>query len=229
MSGRSKNRRGGQGADGFRIDGGRVVDESGRAVRMIKTGTLDLGDLAPAEDVEELHATFNLRGETFRVHPELSELTLADLLEAGNQIDVNDPRAATFVKDYARAHVHEDDFERFWATVKRLHWESTQIMVMCWKILDGITENPTGGRSDSSDGPPGTKTSSDLGASQQDAGPADDDPMRAAYLRQIDKVQARTGEDGNVLPINAAVAAQLVVAAKARGIDLEPQSVAATA
>jgi hypothetical protein len=239
---------GGGQAEGMRVVGGQIIDANGQAVRMIRSGEeIDLGDLGMTESQPEpVTATFTVGGQRFRVDPDLTELTVIDLLEQGQGIDNNSPQSMTFVKDYAFAHVHPDDQVEFWKAIRRMRWDTSQIMILCWKILDGITGNPTGERSDSSDGPLDTSQSSPTAASVPDVGPGfpdrptdrqliregldrTADPLRAAYLKHIGKIQARTdAETGQLLPINAAIAAQLATAAQARGIDLASQSAAAT-
>jgi hypothetical protein len=131
----------------------------------------------------------------------------------------------TFAKKYMRAFVVEDEFDEFWALLKRRNPTVQYCMELSWKILGGLTEGNTGGRSASSDGPPVTSQSSPP-ASSTPAGPSD---QRQRYLAAIDRIQSRTDETGKLLPINAAVAEQLVVAAKARGIDLtRPPSASAS-
>jgi hypothetical protein len=216
---------------------GDVIDpETGRPVRLIRGGeNIQLGDMdADQADHEPVTATFRLTHpkegiKTFRVNPDLTELTVVDLLEEANSIKQDDPRAMIMTKTYALEHVHEDDRDDFWKTVRAKGMDSAEVMVMCWKILDGITANPTAGQSDSSGGQPATKLSSVPASSTPVADPSDPQAeKRAAFLRQIDRIQSRTDDDGKVLPINAAVAAQLAVTAKAQGIDLS-QSASATA
>jgi hypothetical protein len=238
MSRRRSQRRGtGQGHSP--VVSGHVIDpDSGQPIRLIRTGEqINLGDMdAAEEDRQPLTATLRLKHPergvlTFRVNPNLTELTVVDLLEEADTVKQDDPRAMIMTKKYALEHIHPDDRDLFWETVRAKGWDSTQVMVLCWRILDGITANPTGGQSDSSDGQPATKPSSPPTSSTPVADPFD--PLadrRAAFVKHIEKIQARTDDDGKVLPINAAVAAQLVVTARAQGIELDPsRSQAATA
>lgn len=198
---------------------GDVATGSADNIRLIRTGELiEIGDLS-GEARQPVTAHFTYFGARLRVNPNLTELDVVDLLEQADQVKVNDPKSMIMTKDYARAHIHPDDFDEFWALVKKHRQDTTGIMTTCWKILAGITANPTGGQSDSSDGQPGTKTSSQPGSSGQ----VIDLSARRLYLDQIAKVQARTGDDGQAQPINPAIALQLVTAAKARGIDLEAE------
>jgi hypothetical protein len=226
-----RRRKGGAGG------GGRPVTHLGSATtagrpevegaRIIRGRYIDLGDLDEgAEEVRELQAEFRYAGVKFRVHPDLSELVVIDLLEEGDAIDVHSPKAMIFAKTYMRAFVHPDDFGRFWALVLKRAPSVQKLMELSWKILGGITEGPTGGQSDSSDGQPATSQSSQH-ASSTPAAPRD---RREAFLQHIQRIEARTDQEtGQPMPINAAVAAQLVVAAKAQGIDLAGQLADASA
>lgn len=232
MSRRRKRQPGRGGGPGPALTGDVINPKTGRPYRLIRGGEqIQLGDMDDEQaDHEPVKATFRLGGQTFRVNPDLTELTVVDLLEEAEGIKMNNPRALTMTKTYALEHVHPDDRESFWNLVRKRRMDSAEVMILCWKILDGITANPIGGQSDSSDGQPATSQSSPPDSST----PAADlsDPLsakRAVFLRHIEKIQNRTDEDGKVLPINAAVAAQLVVTARAQGIELdESPSQAAT-
>lgn len=233
---RRRKHTGGRPGGGPAVSGDVLDPKTGRPIRVIRGGeNIQLGDLdADVPDHEPVTATFRLKHptdgvRTFRVNPELTELTVVDLLDEASTIKKDDPQAMTMTKKYAMEHIHPDDRDDFWATVRAKGMDSTDVMVLCWKLLDGITANPTGGQSDSSDGQPVTKLSSVPDSSTPGGDPSDPQAeKRAAFLRQIDRIQSRTDDDGKVLPINAAVAAQLAVTAKAQGIDLS-QSASATA
>jgi hypothetical protein len=224
---RSKRRRSGSGRPTQHY--GSVVTEGD--ARVIRTGeVIDLGDLT-GEERAPVIASFTFGEQRFRVNPNLTELDVVDLLEQAQNVKMNDPSSMTMTKDYARAHIHPDDFDEFWKAARARGYDTERLMTLCWKLLDGITGNPTGGQSGSSDGQPATKTSSpptssalvtDLGAERA---------RRAeAYLAHLERLGNQRGEDGQPIPLNAAIQLQLVEQAKTQGIDLEAvsRSVAAT-
>lgn len=212
-----RGRRGGVGRPPVHIgDATTRQGRDGPDLRLIRSGeNIDMGEIG-GEVREGVTAWFLYFGHRLRVNPDLTEIEVIDLLEEAQQVDVKDPRSMTMTKDYARAHVHEDDFDEFWDLVKANHQDTSAVMITCWKILDGITANPTGGQSGSSDGQPVTKPSSPRTSSP----PASDRSPREAYLSHIERFEAMTDGDGNPAPIGAAMAAQLAVAAAARGIDV---------
>ncbi len=215
---------------------GRPVQHLGSAVtdggaRVVRTGEdIDLGDIT-GEARQPVTAAFAyFEGTRIRVHPELTELDVVDLLEAADKVSVNDPKAMVMVKDYARSHIHPDDFETFWRLARKYGQDTTKLMVTCWKILDGITGNPTGGQSGSSDGRPETKTSSPSLPSAPVTDLGEHREKRDAYARHIQRLEDQRGEDGKRVPVNAAIQLQLITQARAQGIDLVAgrQSAAAT-
>jgi hypothetical protein len=223
---------GGNGRSGA-VHLGDVTTASADDVRLIRTGeVIDMGDIS-GERREAVTASFVFFGERLRVNPDLTEIAIIDLLETAEGIDVNDARSLTITKEYARAHIHPDDFDRFWSAVRANRQDSAAIMVTCGKILSGITANPTGGRSDSSAGQPVTRTSSPPTSS----GPVTDlgearDSRRSAYVRQIELLEQARDAEGQPIPVNAAIACQIIEHARTQGIDLTPdlsRSVAATA
>jgi hypothetical protein len=218
----SRKRRNGGGGGGRPAahlgDTSSVNGRGGPDLRIVRGGeNITIGEIG-GESHGKVTATFGFFGRTLRVNPDLTELEVIDLLEEADNVKMTDIRSMTMTKKYARAHVHPDDFDEFWRLIKANNQGTADIMVTCWKILDGITANPTGGPSDSSGGQPATSPSSPP-ASSTPAGPPSD--RRAAFLQHIERIQNRTDEDGNPLPVNAAIAAQLAVAAKAQGIDLD--------
>ncbi len=195
-----------------------------KKVNPIVRGTaLDLGDLS-GETQDIVTATFRYFGEVIRVNPDVSEVDLIDFMDDASRVSVNDPASITIVKTFARSMVHREDFDQFWMTVRKNRQDSDAVMGVLWKVLDGVTARPTTPPSDSSDGRPATSPPSPLGVSAPDGSefpdrPGDreqirdalDDSLRERFMRQIERFEAA----GNV-----AVAAQIAVAAEARGIDV---------
>lgn len=213
---------------GYRDGGGRPPQYMGSVVsegdsRVVRTGeVIDLGDLT-GESRQPVTASFVFHDWRIRVNPDLTELDVVDLLDAADKVNTNDPKSIIMVKEYVKAHIHPEDFERFWELARKHRHDTANLMSMCWGILDGITGNPTGGRSDSSGGQPATKTSSPPTPSGQvtDLGEAREQRQRReAYERQLQALEAARGEDGKPIPVNAAIALQIVEHAKTQGIDL---------
>jgi len=218
--------------------GGRPVQHLGTIVsqgnsRVVRTGEdLDLGDLG-GEVRQPLTARFTYFGHRFRANPYLTELAVVDLLEIADKIDVTSPKSMTFVKDYVREHIHPDDFDEFWKVAHSNGQDTSALMTTCWTLLDKITGNPTGGQSDSSAGQPETRTSSpspsnervtDLSAERERR-----EPKKAAYLHHLKRLEEQRGEDGEPIPVNAAIQLQLIAQARGQGIDLEADLPSATA
>lgn len=225
-----KRNRGGRGGGRPAVHLGNVATDSQEDVRRIRVGeVIDLGDLT-GDTRQRVSASFTyFEGTRIRVNPDLSELDVIDLLEQADQVDVNSPKAMTMVKDYVRAHIHADDFEEFWRLARKHGQSPSQLMEACWRLLDGISGNPTGGRSGSSPGQPETKTSSPSTSSAQVTDLAEHRTKREAYVRQIAALEARRGEDGKPVPVNAAIALQIINHAKTQGIDLEGELRSASA
>lgn len=142
----------------------RQIDSDNRLVPFVRGREIDAGDLS-GETVEPIIATFGYFGRRFRVNPNLTETMVVDLLEAGSDVEVNDPRQLLAAKDYVRDHLHPEDFDDFWETAVDNRQGIQQVIRVCWRLLEQITERPTTPPSDSSDGRLDTPTSSPAGAS----------------------------------------------------------------
>jgi hypothetical protein len=183
--------------------------------------TIDLGDLS-GDNRDPLTADFVYFGDRFRINPDLSELDIIDFLEAAEHVDQNNPRSMIMMKDFARRVIHGSDFEAFWAMVRKHRQGAQQMMDLMWKLIAGVSGNPTGQPPASSAGRPETTLSSPPD-SYQPAGqsveignvtPGDEQEMlRQRFLAQIERFEAM-GENG------VAMATQIAVAAEARGIDV---------
>jgi hypothetical protein len=204
---RSKGRRG-------HTRGPVVQGEVQSRLHVVRDGTeYQIGDLTgTSEPAPPLIATFGYFGETIRVNPDLTEVDMIDFLDSANSVDQNDPKSMTMVKDLVRAHVHPDDFDQFWE-LRRKNRQGVQATVATvWQIVAAVTQRPTGRPSDSSGGPPVTSQPLPDTSSPQ-AGPPS---PRDLYLKHIERFETdpRLGANG------VAMAAQLAVAAEARGIDV---------
>lgn len=181
-------------------------------------GGFNLGDLSSQTERGPLIAEFGYFGEIIRVNPDLTEVDMIDFLDEAEHVKKDDPRSMLMVKEAARQHIHPDDFDRFWAIRKKNRQGVEQLMGTIWQIVGGVTGKATGQQSDSSDGPPATSPSSPASSS-----PVGDDPVRAAYLRQIERFEAM----GNGYGVS--MATQIATAAEARGYDLSSDAVLSSA
>ena len=142
-----------------------MEDGDGRLVPFIRGREIDAGDLS-GDHVEPVVASFTYFGERYRVNPDLTETMVVDLLEAGEDIEVNDPRQLLAAKNYVRDHIHPDDFDDFWQASIDNRQGVQAVIKVCWKLLERITERPTTPPSGSSDGRPVTATNSVDGVSE---------------------------------------------------------------
>lgn len=156
-----------------------MEDGDGRLVPFIRGREIDAGDLS-GDVVEPVVASFTYFGNRFRVNPNLTETMVVDLLEAGEDIEVNDPRQLLAAKDYVRDHIHPDDFDDFWQASIDNRQGVQAVIKVCWKLLERITERPTTPPSDSSDGRPVTATNSVDGVSEPATASAPVKPYEAS-------------------------------------------------
>lgn len=139
-------------------------EDGGQFVPFRRGVDIDAGDLS-GDTVEPVLATFGYFGKRFRANPNLTETMVVDLLEAGESIEVDDPRQLVAAKQYVRDHIHTDDFDEFWQTAVDNRQGIQAVIKVCWKLLEQVTDRPTTPPSDSSDGRRDTPTNSQGGAS----------------------------------------------------------------
>jgi hypothetical protein len=122
---------------------------------------MDLGSLGVerAAQVDDDPITFNWFGDKIRIVSEFNEIELVDLMERADNIDVNDLRAATAIKDMIRLVISEDDFDTFWATANAKRQKLDDLMAVFQVLIEAATNRPTQQRSDSSPGPQPTPAS----------------------------------------------------------------------
>lgn len=164
-------------------------EEDARLLPLIRGREIDAGDLS-GEYVAPVTASFTYFGKRFRVNPDLTETMVVDLLEAGESIEVDDPRNLLAAKDYAREHLHPEDFEEFWDTARANRQDIRALMRVCWRLLEQVTDRPTTPPSGSSDGRPDTRTNSPDGASGQDI---ESSPAPAEHMAEISSMTGGTG------------------------------------
>lgn len=143
-----------------------MEDGDGRLVPFVRGQEIDAGDLSGSH-VEPIIATFGYFGRRFRVNPNLTETVVVDLLEMSQNVEVGDPRELVAAKDYVREHIHPEDFDEFWHTAMDNRQGVRDVITVCWKLLERITDRPTTPPSGSSDGRRDTPTSSPVGASER--------------------------------------------------------------
>lgn len=146
---------------------------NGQIMPLVRGRQLDIGDLS-GEQVEPVLATFTYFGKQFRVNPDLTETMLVDLLEDAEEIGSEGPMQLVAAKDYVRNHLHAEDFEEFWETVVANRQGINQVIKLCWRLLELVTDRPTSPPSDSSGGRQDTPTSLPAGASEPATGNARD-------------------------------------------------------
>lgn len=219
---RSRGRRGSATAQ---VVQGEVQRQDARSGTFKDVGIgISLGDLSGPSERGPLVASFTYFGEQIRVHPDVTEVDMIDFLDDAETVDKDDPKSMLMVKNAARNHVHPDDFEKFWQLRKANRQGVEQLMGTIWQIVGGLTGKANGQRSASSDGPPATNPSSPVSSSPPDDAPLVPvaDPLREKYLRQIERFEAQ-GAGG------VAMAAQIAVAAEARGVNVERVGVLSSA
>jgi hypothetical protein len=169
--GRGKNGRAGQGypvrRDVRPVRDVRAQLDAAQDRPIVRGVHLELGDLSGAE-VAPVDAVFSYFGQEFRVNPDLTETTVVDLFEKATTVELEDPREMLMAKDYVRGHLHPDDFDEFWALAASRRQSITDLMKLCWRLLELITDRPTTPPSDSADGRPDIKPNSPAGASPRD-------------------------------------------------------------
>jgi hypothetical protein len=192
----------------------RQMDGPGeKLIPLVRGREIDAGDLS-GDYVEPVQASFGYFGKRFRVNPDLTETMVVDLLEKGEEIEVDDPRQLIAAKDYVCEHIHPADFEEFWETAKSNRQGIHDVMRLCWRLLEQVTDRPTTPPSGSSDGRRDTPTNLPAGASAPaiESAPAASPAQGEGNLQQvaahfIDKYEAEGRPDK---------AAQIALAAESR-------------
>lgn len=102
--------------------------------------------------------SFDYFGQTIAARHGLSDLHYLDFIESAAGLAPDDPRSLRFVKEFARACISEDDFERFWTLALENGQRQTDVHDVLLAVIEGATGRPTDLPSDSSDGQPSTST-----------------------------------------------------------------------
>lgn len=185
-------------------------------LRLIRSGAhIDMGEVGGAAR-DPVDATFTYFGDRFRVNPDLTEVTVVDLMDRASAVEELSEEGMRMAKDWLREHVHPEDFNAFWKLARNHRQTVTDLLTTAWQILGGITQRPTSPPSDSSGGRSNT-TPNSVATSSGPVGVASDD-LRSRYLQQIERHEALGTENG------VAIAEQIALAAEARGIDVTRDS-----
>jgi hypothetical protein len=119
-----------------------------------------LGEIGGDPNPDGRADSFTFGGEERRINPDFSELDIIDFMEKAQQVDENDPKAVTMVKDLFRGLVHADDFDGFWAACKKTHQTAESMVKIYSDVLAAMSDRPSKPPSDSSDGRRTTGTTS---------------------------------------------------------------------
>lgn len=112
-----------------------------------------LGDFSTSVEELDEDDTFGYFGAELRVNPTFVDADLADFLEAGRSIDVNNEAAAMlFLKDFLRRVVHPEDFDEFWDLASKHRQTLRQRLQTIYSIIEAVADRPTKSSTDSSDG-----------------------------------------------------------------------------
>jgi hypothetical protein len=123
-------------------------------------------------------------GEVIRVHPDASDLAVAELMLKAQDIDlgdvdINDPdswdpqttktlvEAENLAMNMIRQQIHPDDWDRFWKTARANRQNTIDLMALVKTLAAEVAKFPTGPSSASSGGRRKTKPKSKGGSSSQ--------------------------------------------------------------
>lgn len=155
----------------------------------IRGRDIDLGDLSGEAQAPVL-ATFTYFGKRFRANPDLNEVMVMDLLEASGDMDSEDPRQLALVKGWVRDHIHPQDFDDLWKLARRNGQGMADMLRLCARVLELVTERPTTPPTDSSDGRGDTRPNSRGGAP-----PTDIERYRGIARRAVERFEAEGRPD----------------------------------
>lgn len=131
-----------------------------------------LGDFGTARDGND--ATFGWFGTAVRVHPDLTDLALIDLVQQLTSVgDDNGEEAVSAVSGIATMLVHPDDFDAFWTTARTNRQTMEDVVQLAAHLIGGLAGRPTRLPSASSDG-------------QQPTDPSSTDDSSSEALRLLD-------------------------------------------
>lgn len=117
--------------------------------------TRDLGSFGEARPAHD--ASFTFVGERFRVHPDLTDLSLFEFMDRAQAIDIDEenPDPATekaaldLVLGQLTGLVHPDDWRRFLAHSIKTRQQYVDLMVLMKGLVEALGKGRTSPRSDS--------------------------------------------------------------------------------
>jgi hypothetical protein len=114
-----------------------------------------LGSLGHKKKAVDLD--FDYFGDTIRVNPGVSKLTVVEFLAQAGEVDEADEiRGARLIMLLLREVIHPEDFDRFWALAKQERQDTEELMEIAKAVMETVAGFPTGQSSDSSSGPAST-------------------------------------------------------------------------
>lgn len=122
---------------------------------------------------EQVDLDFDWFGETIRVHPDATDLDVADFMMQAGALDVDDDEQAKQIMgslaEYLVKQIHPEDRDRFWELAKANRQQMADIMAVSKAITEAVTELatgfPTGQQSDSAPTTSSTSKKSSGGSS----------------------------------------------------------------
>ena len=132
-----------------------------------------IGSLGVKRDAVDLE--FDYFGATIRVHPDATDLGVADLMSAFGDLDIDDEDGAREVMGgvagFLRDNIHPDDRQKFWEIAKQNRQQLRDIIDVARAITEAVAEAasgfPTGQPSDSPPTTPSASRRSKGGTSSQ--------------------------------------------------------------
>lgn len=132
-----------------------------------------IGSLGVKRDAVDLE--FDYFGTTIRVHPDATDLAVADLMASFGEMDIEDEDSAKEVMGgvagFLRDNIHPDDRQKFWEIAKANRQQLKDIIDVARAITEAVTEAasdfPTGQPSDSAPTTSSTSKKSGGGTSSQ--------------------------------------------------------------
>jgi hypothetical protein len=117
-----------------------------------------LGKRGTQRDAVDLD--FDYFGVTIRVHPDATDLDVADLMESAGDMDLDDEEGAREVMGsmsrFMRGQIHPDDRELFWRTAKANRQQLKDIIDVARTITQAVAELASGFPTGQPSGSPST-------------------------------------------------------------------------
>ena len=127
----------------------------------MQRGGFSFGDAGEVSEIDYVSVTYF--GTPLRVLGSSDDLEIAlqEFMEVAVALDEEDPSSVVAVRTLIRAILHPDDFDSYWATVKRHRQGIQKQMAFAKAVMESVTGNPIDALSDSSGGQPTTPANSE--------------------------------------------------------------------